>query len=161
MTLPTDYNPFQSYNIVIPRNFLDKLTRYSRTKTDKGDSKSKEQAPFRRYIDIWVLALLLGRASKSFLNINDIPDRHDFITGTIFARNLDIIQLIFVIAIEREGTHEVVLDSRKSLNIALSYAAGGLPILIDMLESGPGTPLSNLVSGIQDALQDPASLQII
>lgn len=161
MSLSSDYNPFQSYEVEIPRHYLDKVIKYSRTKTDEGVPKGKEEAPFRRYIDIWVLSLILGRASNSFLNISGIPDRHGFIPGTIFAKKLDIIELIFAIAIDRESTHEVVLDSRKCFNIALSYAAGGLPILFKMIEDGADIPLMNFVQEMQRALKDPQSLSIL
>lgn len=162
MTLPADYNPFQSYNVEIPKQHLDRISRYSRTKSDEGTPKLCQDSPFRRYIDIWVLALIVGRSANAFLSISDVPDRHSFIPGTIFAKKLEIIELIFAIAIDREDSHEVVLDSRKSFNIALSYAAGGLPLLFNMLETGAvGTPLDRLVINIQDAIKDPSSLSIL
>ncbi len=148
MALSRDFNPFAPLSIHIPGAYREDLNLYSTTfATTGGRRKSIEEAPFTRYIDFWLLAAAVGASQRQFMPF-DAADRYDFITGVVFQRDLAAIEFLLLIAIAHTGDPFVVADPRKVLNIAEGYAAGGIPLVKDMMEAGHLPALQNLARGL-------------
>lgn len=148
MALARDFNPFATLSIHVPKAYREELNLYSTTfaSTD-GRRKSHEDAPFNRYIDFWLLAAAAGAAEGHFRPV-DTADRHDFITGVVFQRDLAAIEFLLLLAIGHTEDPFIVANPRKVIDIAEGYAAGGIPLVKDMMETGHLPSLHNLARGL-------------
>lgn len=139
-----DYNPFANLDLHIPTVYRDDVQRYTTTQGGDGDT-SIESRPFVRYVDLWATAVAVGAQEKAFVTLNEKEAKHRFIQGAVLQGDLDRIEFLQLLAIGHTNDPYVVKDSRKVIEIADSYAAGGLPILIDWLKNGgPQTPMLHL-----------------
>ena len=142
-----DYNPFANLDLHIPVAFRDHVKRYTTTQGGDGDT-SMESTPFKRYVDLWAAAVAVGAQEGVFLSIDDKDSRHRFIQGSVLQGDLARIEFLQLLAIGHTGDPYVVKDSRKVVEIADAYAAGGLPILVKWLEDGIQTPMVSLTKNL-------------
>lgn len=143
-----DYNPFANLALHVPKAYHEDLRLYSTTfGSDAGTSKSVEDAPFKRYVDFWLLAAAVGASEKQFLAV-DATDRQDFVTGVVFQRDLATIEFLFLLAIAHTSDPFVVSSPRRVLDIVEGYAAGGIPLVKEMMDTGHLPVLHNLTRGL-------------
>ena len=152
MAISQDFNPFANHAVHVPKAYREELRLYSTTfGSDDGAPKDAEEAPFKRYIDFWLLAAAVGASRNSFMNVNSV-ERHEFITGVVFQRDLAAIEFLFLLAIAHSQDPFVVRDTRKVLDIAEGYAAGGIPLVMDMMQEGHLPALQNLTRSLVKSL---------
>ena len=148
MVLSQDFNPFATLSIHVPNAYREDLNLYSTTRTSSdGRRKSIEEAPFNRYVDFWLLAAAVGASEDQFMPVES-ADRHDFITGVVFQRDLAAIEFLMLLAIAHTEDPFVVGNPRKVMNIAEGYAAGGVPLVKEMMETGHLPALYNLTRSL-------------
>ncbi len=150
MGISQDFNPFANQEIHVPKAYQEDLRTYSGTfNTDgKPDGASKaEEAPFKRYIDFWLVAAAVGAAEELFVPV-DSGDRHSFITGAVLQRDLASIEFLLLLAIGHTEDPFVVKEPRKVLDVAEGFAAGGIPLIKEMMDSGHLPPLQNLTRSL-------------
>ena len=152
MALSQDFNPFANQAVHVPKAYHEDLNRYSATFTsDDGRATNIEEAPFKRYVDFWLLAASMGASQGHFIPV-DPAERHRFITGNIFQRDLAAIEFLLLLAIAHTQDPFVVKNPRKVMNIAEGYAAGGIPFVKDMMNEGHLPPLQNLIRSLLRSL---------
>ena len=145
----------------MPKAYLEDLKLYSTTfGSAEGRSKDVEEAPFKRYVDFWLLAAAVGASQDHFVTV-DRAERHEFITGVVLQRDLATIEFLFLLAIAHTGEPFVVQDPRKVLDIAEGYAAGGIPLVKDMMEAGHLPALQNLTRSLVKSLSSDASEPVV
>ncbi|WP_419850298.1 hypothetical protein [Candidatus Poriferisocius sp.] len=152
MPMSQDFNPFANQDIHVPKAFHEDLRLYSSTFTSGGEESTKdEEAPFKRYVDFWLLAAAMGAEQRTYLPV-EVDQRHRFITGSVFQRDLAIIEFLLFLAIAHTNDPFVVVDPRKVMDIAEGYAAGGIPLVKEMIETGHLTALHNLTRSLVKSL---------
>lgn len=151
MTLSSSWNPLvsNSANLCFPEAYFERATGFCRTNRDEFDNPRKiKDSPFKRYVDLWMLSLIFGRSSGSFLP--SVPQRK-FIDGKIFQGDLSRISIILSIVYLHEGKDSEVIQSASSiLSIANSYVAGGLPLVLDSIEKNASSSIENLFKSLGD-----------
>ena len=152
-----DYNPFANLDLHFPKAYWEDVKRYTTTQGGDGDT-SVESSPFKRYVDLWAAAIAVGAQVGAFVSLDDKDARHRFIQGSVLQGDLTRIEFLQLLAIGHSGDPYVVKDSRKVIEIAEAYAAGGLPILMEWLEGGVQTPMvsitKNLIKFLNEAAPD-------
>lgn len=157
MAISQDFNPFANQDIYVPKAYHEDLKLYSTTfGSVEGGAKDIEEAPFKRYVDFWLLAAAVGASQDHFMTV-DPAERHKFITGAVLQRDLATIEFLFLLAITHTGDPFVVQDPRQVLDIAEGYAAGGIPLVKDMMEAGHLPALQNLTRSLVKSLESAAS----
>ena len=127
MTISQDFNPFANQAIHIPKAYHEDLNLHSTTfGSSEGGSKDIEEAPFKRYVDFWLLAAAVGASHDHFMTV-DPSERHEFITGVVLQRDLAAIEFLFLLAIAHTADPFVVQHPRQVLDIAEGYAAARDP----------------------------------
>lgn len=144
--LTRDYNPFGNLDLHIPNAYRDDVRRYTTTQGGDGDT-SEASTPFVRQVDLWAAAVAVGAEEKAFVTVSS-ADQHRFIQGFVLQGDLVRIEFLQLIAIAHTEDPYVVTDSRKVIQIADAYAAGGLPILIDWLDGGVQTPMVSVTKNV-------------
>lgn len=149
MALNQDYNPFANAEVRMVQSEIETLRRLSRTQgADDSGKRTLEDVPFDRYIDVWLAAMALGVAHQAFTPVSSL-DRHRFIMGSVFQRDLESIELLLLVAIAETKDPSVVDDARRVLDIAEGYATGGLPFLVEMVNQGNLTLTRNLARSLR------------
>ncbi len=152
MSISQDFNPFANQAVHVPKAYHEDLRLYSTTfVSEDGASKDVEDAPFKRYVDYWLLAAAVGASQGEFMTVES-AERHEFITGVVFQRDLATIEFLFLLAIAHSGDPFVVRDPRQVLDIAESYAAAGIPLVKEMMETGHLPALHNLTRSLVKTL---------
>ena len=143
MTLPSNWNPLVSAKLAFPAMLFETAVSYCRKSRDEmGQPKNIEDAPFERYVDLWMLSLILGRASNKY---DPSATLKEFIGGEIFQGDIARISMVLSIAISHESNDtQVASNPKHCIKIANGYVAGGLPIVFDALNSGGGKNIENL-----------------
>ena len=139
-----DYNPFANLDLHIPVAYRDEVKRYTTSQGGDGDT-SVESSPFVRYVDLWAAAVAVGAQEDSFVSMEE---KHRFILGSVLQGDLARIEFLQLVAIGHTQDPYVVKDSRKVIDIADGYAAGGLPILMEWLEGGVQTSIVSLTKNL-------------
>jgi hypothetical protein len=148
-----DYNPFANLDLHIPVAYRDEVKRY--TTTQSGDT-SVESSPFVRYVDLWAAAVAVGAQEGAYVSLDDKDAKHRFIQGSVLQGDLTRIEFLQLLAMGHSGDPYIVKDSRKVIEIAEAYAAGGLPILMEWLEGGVQSPMVSLTKNLIRFLNDAA-----
>ena len=157
MVISQDFNPFANQAIHVPKAYHEDLNLYSTTfGSADGASKNIEEAPFKRYVDFWLLAAAVGASQDHFMTV-DPAERHQFITGAVLQRDLATIEFLFLLAIAHTGDPFVVQHPRQVLDTAEGYAAGGIPLVKDMMEAGHLPALQNLTRSLVKSLSPATS----
>ena len=150
-----DYNPFANLDLHFPKAYWEDVKRYTTTQGGDGDT-SVESSPFKRYVDLWAAAIAVGAQVGAYVSIDDKDARHRFIQGSVLQGDLTRIEFLQLLAIGHSGDPYVVKDSRKVIEIAEAYAAGGLPILMEWLDGGVQTPMVSLTKNLIRFLNEAA-----
>jgi hypothetical protein len=150
-----DYNPFANIDLHFPKAFWEDVKRYTTTQGGDGDT-SVESSPFKRYVDLWAAAIAVGAQEGAFVTLDENDAKHRFIQGSVLQGDLARIEFLQLLAIGHTGDPYVVKDSRKVIDIAEAYAAGGLPILLEWLEGGVQTPMVSLTKNLIRFLNETA-----
>ena len=147
------HNYFANINLVYPLEQADDYARY----TQSGGAFSADRSPLPRMVDFWFLAISL--AAREGLTPVDLSaqETSNFITGAIFDRDSWRVQFVMLIAVEIEGTVDVVADPRRMMAIANGLAAAGVPRLVDLLLKGNQEPIWNLSDALHDILEPQAT----
>ena len=136
MAISQDFNPFANQAVHVPKAYHEDLRLYSTTfGSDDGGSKNVEEAPFKRFVDFWLLAAAVGASQGQYMTV-DSTERHEFITGVVFQRDLATIEFLFLLAIAHSDDPFVARIPRQVLDIAEGYAAAGIPLVKEMMEAG-------------------------
>ncbi len=138
-----DYNPFANLDLHIPSVYRDEVKRYTTTQGGDGDT-SVESSPFMRYVDLWAAAVAVGAQVGAHVSLGERDAKHRFIQGSVLQGDLTRIEFLQLLAIGYTRDPYVVKNSRKVIEIAEAYAAGGLPILMEWLDGGVQTPMASL-----------------
>ena len=149
MALSRNWNPFAKQQIQFPEALKSQAIELCRKNKDlEGNARLPHESPFERYLDLWMLALVVGRANKQF-SINEKLDG-GFYEGSGLQGDIDKILVILAIAISHEDNDiKVINDPAKCIQIANAYAAGGLQILISNARKGGRSVLENLSKFVQ------------
>ncbi len=141
-------NPFQAIDVDIPSVFHDHFQRYCQS----VGSKTIDQSPFPRMIDMWFLALCLG--VKLGLEPIEVSKQETtkIIDGSIFSSDPWRIQLLMIIAIAQTGDVHVVSEPRRVMSIANGLVIAALPNLLEMLKNGRAEPIWNLSESLDELL---------
>ena len=139
-----DYNPFANLDLHIPSVYLDDVKRFTTSQGGDGDT-SVETTPFIRYVDLWAAAVAVGAQAQAFVTTNE---KHRFIQGAVLQGDSTRIEFLQLLAIGHTGDPFVVKNSRQVIDIADSFAAGGMPILIEWLNGGVQTPVVSLTKQV-------------
>lgn len=154
MAISQDFNPFANLAVHVPKAYHEDLNLYSTTfGSADGGSKNVEEAPFKRYVDFWLLAAAIGASQGQFMTVES-AERHEFITGVVFQRDLATIEFLFLLAISHSGDPFIVREPRQVLDIAEGYAAAGIPLVKEMMETGHLPSLQNLTRSLVKCLSD-------
>ena len=146
------YMPFPNAELRIPIEFKEKIEAYTRTRPTGGLAPDPEDAPFPRQVDIWYLGVCLGAAHN--LRVSLPPNRvHKFNTGSMFDNDPERIEMLELLAIAMTEDAYVIKDPRQVIEVANELAAGGLPMVFDMLEEGNSRAIDNISDKIQRELK--------
>ena len=109
-------------------------------------------------VDLWFAGFALA-VRKQLKYDNPIKEKsHRFHTGVVFdGEDSWRIQFIMLVAIEKEGSLEIVKEPSKMMDIANGLAAAGVPQIVAMLRSGSLEPIWNLSESLDDFLQTEVS----
>lgn len=135
-----DYNPFSNIDLHFPVAYRDDVKRYTTSQGGDGDT-SVETTPFVRMVDLWAAAVAIGAQEDQFVSNFE---KYRFIQGAVLQGDLTRIEFLQLIAIGRSGDPFIVKEPRKVVDFADSYAAGGLPILMEWLDGGVQTSIASL-----------------
>jgi len=150
-----DYNPFANLDLHIPAAYREEVKRFTTTQGGDGDT-SVEWSPFVRYVDLWAAAVAVGAEMGVYVTLDDKDSKHRFIQGSVLQGDLTRIEFLQLLAIGHTGDPYVVKDSRKVIEIAEAYAAGGLPVLMEWMSGGVQTPMVGLTKQLIRFLNDLA-----
>lgn len=150
------YMPFPNAELRIPADYEDQIERYTRSRPSGGDRPDPEDAPFPRQVDMWFLAVCLGAINEARVAL-PANLSHKFNTASVFETDPPRIELLELLAIAASGDPYIISDPKKVIDLANEFAAGGLPLVLEMLDSGHSNAMDNLSGQIQRLLR--ASLQ--
>jgi len=122
-------NPYANLQLQIPMREWDAVRRFTSTfKPEDGSKADIDRTPFRRYVDLWWAALIIGvrngRRSKPL-------EYHPFITGVVFNQDPWRIQQLELLALAEAGTPDILDEPGKVITMANEYAASGIGVLIE------------------------------
>jgi len=145
------YNPFQGEYLTVPVRFRDDFNKYCRS------SSNLDQAPFRRMVDMWFLALCVS--IKKNLPPVDLTsysenEKYKIIDGTIFSSDPWRIQFLLLLGIAMSDDINIVTHPGKIMALANSLAVAGLPEVIAMLKEGGDEPIWNLGDSIEALIEE-------
>ena len=140
-------NPFVNIQLRIPDMYRAEVQQYTATFRDEsGNPSPPDYAPFRRYVDLWWLAMCLGIQEESSVKA---AKWHNFVTGAVLNEDHWRIRQLQLIAIGATEDPYTALDPGEIIRIANEFAAGGLPILLDKI-TGPVVPIWEVSELIQE-----------
>lgn len=142
-------NPFRNMTIISLATQQEDYDHYCQT----GQRTKADTSPFPRKVDLWFAGLSLA-ARKNFKPIDLTKEKTvSIISGDIFNTDGWQAQAIMLIAIAVEGEVEVVMDSRRMMDIANGLAAAGVDHIVKMLSEGPQRPIWNLSEAFTELFQ--------
>ena len=151
MSLPSGWNPLisNSANLCFPEAYFDRATAFCRTNRDDFDNKRKiKDSPFRRYVDLWMLSLIVGRSSRQFFPSTPLKK---FIDGKIFQNDISRISIILSIVYLHEGKNASGIQSANfALSIANAYVAGGVPLVLESMVRVAASSIENLFQSLKE-----------
>ncbi len=142
-----------------PEIYHEDVVKYSQTKISDDDIKvTKQESPFKRYVDMWFFAVCLG-AQQDKLHKFPSSEMHKFHDGSILVKDSWRIELLATLAIGYTNNYEIISESKGVINLANNLAGTGLPIVIEMLgdtldDSITSAPIWNLSRRLSILLSD-------
>ena len=137
-------NPFAGFNLEIPNKYRESVLNFSQT---GGNKKSPEFAPFKRQVDFWYTAFLLGIAKG--LDPEPDSDTYNATQGTIFSSEPYRIHHMQLAYLGRIGSIDSLADSRKVFDFCLGIANAAIPHLVSVLSEPDDRPLWSLFDELE------------
>lgn len=147
------YMPFPNAELRIPTEYKDKIEAYTRTRPTGGQRPDPEDAPFPRQLDIWFLGVCVGAARNLRVKLPG-NRRHTFNQASMLENDPERIEMLELLAIAVTGDAYVIGDPREVIEVANELAAGGLPMVFDMLEDGNSRAIDNVSDKVKVMLQE-------
>lgn len=144
------YMPFPNAELEIPIEYKDAIDAFTRTRPTGGDRPDPEDAPFPRQVDMWLLAVCFGAVAgqRQKLATNQ---SHKFNTASVFESDPSRVEMLELLAIAVEKDPYVIKDPRRVIDVANELAAGGLPLVVEMLQARGGTAAIDCLSDLIQA----------
>lgn len=140
-------NPFASFNLDIPNQYREAVVNYSRT---GGGKNTPEFAPFKRQVDFWYLAFLIGVAKELEPEVES--DTYNATPGTIFSSDQYRINHMLLAFLGKNPDLEALADYRKVFDYCLGVANAGMPYLIQILADPDERPLWSMFDELESLL---------
>lgn len=137
-------NPFATFNLDIPNKYRDHVVKFSQT---SGQSPSEEIVPFKRQVDFWYVAFLIGMAKG--LDPEEEKDTYNATPGTIFNTDPYRIHHMQLAYLGRTKDIESLADSRKVFDFCLGVANAGMTPLVTILSEPEERPLWSLFDELE------------
>ncbi|RLA53324.1 MAG: hypothetical protein DRR42_05175 [Gammaproteobacteria bacterium] len=137
-------NPFASFNVEIPKKYRDSVISYSRT---GGNKNTPEYAPFKRQVDFWYLAFLVG-ISKG-LDPEPDSDTYNATPATIFSSDPYRINHMLLAYLGVTQDVESLANHRAVFDYCLGVANAGMPYLIQIMADPDERPLWSLFDELE------------
>jgi hypothetical protein len=147
------YMPFPNADLRIPTEYQKEIEAYSLSRPTGGERLDPEDAPFPRQVDMWFLAVCLGALGGQRVKLG-AQQTHKFNTASIFETDPGRIEILELLAIAEEDDAYAIREPREVIEIANELAAGGLPLVIEMLRDGNSTAIDNLSQRLQLRLRE-------
>ena len=146
------YMPFPNAELEIPVEYKNEIEAYTRTRPTGGERPDPEDAPFPRQVDMWFLAVCLGALSGQRVKLTG-GQSHKFNTASIFESDPSRVEMLELLAIAVEHDPYVIKNPRRVIDVANELAAGGLPLVIEMLKAnGNASAIDSLSEKIEAKL---------
>lgn len=143
-------NPFASYNVEIPNKYRESVISYSRT---SGNKKNKaEFAPFKRQVDFWYLAFLVG-ISKG-LDPESDTDTYNATPATILSSDQYRINHMLLAYLGATRDIESLSNYKAVFDYCSGVANAGMPHLIQILADPDERPLWALFDELEKLIQN-------
>ena len=142
-------NPFADFRLDIPNKYADSVRNYSQT---AGDEKTVEMAPFRRQVDFWYTAFVIGM--KEGLEPESERDNYNATLGNIFSSDPSRIVHMQIAYLGYAGDMKSLASPRKIFDFCLGVANAGMPVLISVLSDPDDKPLWALYDKMHDLVKD-------
>jgi len=139
-------NPFESYNVEIPKKYTDEVKKFCQT---AGRKITYKFAPFPRQVDFWYFSLLVAINKK--LNPVSESDTSNITPASILSSDpyrVTHIQLAYLAQtcdLEKLAYHRGVFD------YALGMANAGIPYVLQLLNDAEDNPMWNALDDIENA----------
>ena len=137
-------NPFASYNVEIPNKYRESVISFSRT---GGNKSTAEYAPFKRQVDFWYLAFLIG-ISKG-LDPESDADTYNATPATILSSDPYRINHMLLAYLGATENTESVSNYRAVFDYCLGVANAGMPYLIQIMSAPDEPPLWSLFDELE------------
>lgn len=149
----TGYMPFPNAELRIPIEYQNKIESYTLTRPTGGERHNPEDSPFPRQLDIWFLGVCLGAIYERRVKLA-ANRAHTFNRGAMLENDVDRIELLELLAIAVTGDPYTIRDPRGVIDVANELAAGGIPMVFEMLEDGNSRAIDNLSDKVQSMLRE-------
>jgi hypothetical protein len=147
------YMPFPTADLRIPTEYQKEMDAFTLSRPTGGDRQDPEDAPFPRQVDMWFLAVCMGALSGQRVPLA-ASQTHAFNTGSVFESDAARVEILELLAIAAEDDAYVIKDPRRVVEIANELAAGGLPLVVEMLRDGNSSAIDNLSHHIETRLRE-------
>ena len=137
-------NPFASYNVEIPNKYREAVISYSRT---GGNKSTPEYAPFRRQVDFWYIAFLIG-VSKG-LDPEPDTETYNATPATIFSGDHYRINHLLLAYLGKTENLDSLSDYKAVFDYCLGIANAGMPYLIQIMDDPDERPLWSLFDELE------------
>ncbi len=142
-------NPFATFNLDIPNKYSSFVKSYSRT---GGNKNTPEYAPFKRQVDFWYAAFLVGVSQDLEPEVE--RDTYNATPGTIFSSDPFRINHMLLAYLGKVQDLEKLSDYRCAFDYCLGVANAGMPHLIQIL-SEEGQPMWSLFDEFEKLSSKP------
>ena len=140
-------NPFASFNLDIPNKYRGSVLSFSQT---GGNKSTPEFAPFKRQVDFWYVAFLLGVANG--LEPKPESDTYNATSGNIFGSDPYRIAHMQLAYLGRTKDIDSLANHRKVFDYCLAIANAAMPQLISILSEPDERPLWALLDELESYL---------
>ena len=137
-------NPFASYNVEIPNKYRESVISFSRT---GGNKNTPEYAPFKRQVDFWYLAFLIG-VSKG-LDPEPDTDTYNATPATILSSDPYRIDHMLLAYLGTTENFESLSNYKAVFDYCLGVANAGMPYLIQIMVDPDERPLWSLFDELE------------
>lgn len=141
-------NPFTTVWLQYPAEQRPDYERFCQSE----NRSPLDSSPFPRRVDMWFAALSV--AARKGLPPVDLSSYKtvSFVEGQIFDRDPWRIRALMLVALSVDRTIDVVDDPPRMMSIANGLAAGGAPLIVEMLSEGEDRQIWNLSEALQKML---------
>jgi len=147
------FNPFQTQELRFPSEYRESVEKFTQTR-GTGATSPPSRSPFPRMVDIWWLAVCVG-ANRGKREQVPRDKMHKFIEGSILSSDPWRVEQLCLLAIGFTGNAEVLRNPADLIQLANDLAAGGMPIVLEWLQSGRSDPIWNLSDRIAEGGRTP------